>query len=96
MVARNEKGHQKLVPSLPTVCYKECWKTNPCEWTFDRVGVDMMQFPKSRQGNRYAIVPSWTISRNGLKSSQSSQCRTRLLLEEIVCRHGVPNELLSD
>ena len=30
--------------------------THTSEWAVDRVGVDVLQLPKTRQGNRYAIV----------------------------------------
>ena len=66
---------------------------------FDRIGVDVIQFPKSNKGNKYAIVfmdyltkwPEVFPTRD-----QSSLTIARLLVEHIIPRHGVPVELLSD
>ena len=66
---------------------------------FDRIGVDILQLPKSSRGNMYAVVfmdyltkwPEVYPTRD-----QTAPTITRLLVEKIVCRHGVPGELLSD
>ena len=66
---------------------------------FDRIGVDVVQFPKSARGNRYAIVfvdylTKWVEVFP--TPDQSALTIARLLIAEIISRHGVPRELLSD
>ena len=71
----------------------------PIGGPFERVGVDVIQFPLSKDGNRYSVVfvdflikwpEVFTIP------DQSSVTIARLLVENIVSRHGVPTEVLSD
>ena len=62
----------------------------PVSGPFDRVGVDMVQFPPSSKGNKYAIVfmdylTKWFPSKN-----QNSPTIARLLVEHIIPCHGVP------
>ena len=71
----------------------------PVAGPFDRVGVDIIQFPRSRQGNQYAVVfvdylTKWPEVFP--TPDQSAATVVRLLVEEIVSRRGVPAELLSD
>ena len=71
----------------------------PVAGPFDRVRVDIIQFPGSRQGNQYAVVfvdylTKWPEVFP--TPDQSAATVARLLVEEIVSRHGVPAELLSD
>ena len=71
----------------------------PVSGPFDRVGVDIIQFPRTRRGNRYAIVfvdylTKWPEVFPA--PDQSSATVAKLLVEEIVSRHGVPGEVLSD
>ena len=66
---------------------------------FDRVGVDIIQFPVTRRGHRYAVVfmdylTKWPEVFPA--ADQSSATVARLLVEEVVSRHGVPGEVLSD
>ena len=66
---------------------------------FDRIGVDVVQFPKSKRGNKYAIVfvdylTKWVEV--FATPDQSALTIAKLLVEEIISRHGVPRELLSD
>ena len=71
----------------------------PVEGPFPRVGVDVIQFVKSHSGNQYAIVftdyltkwPEVFATRD-----QTAFTIAKLFVEEIVCRHGVPSQLLSD
>ena len=66
---------------------------------FDRVGVDIIQYTKSSKGNQYAVVfvdyltkwPEVFPVRD-----QTAPTIAKLLVENIICRHGVPNQLLSD
>ena len=55
----------------------------PVAGPFDRIGVDIIQFPRSHA--EVFAVPD-----------QSAATIARLLVEEIVSRHGVPAEVLSD
>ena len=71
----------------------------PVSGPFDRIGVDVVQFPKSKRGNRYAIVfmdylTKWVEVFPSV--DQSALTIAHLLVEEIISRHGVPKELLSD
>ena len=67
----------------------------PC----DRVGVDVLQLPKTSHGNRYAVVfvdyftkwPEVYATRD-----QSAPTIAKLLVEEVISRHGVPRQLVSD
>ena len=72
----------------------------PVEGPFHWVGVDVIQFVKSpHSGNQYAIVftdyltkwPEVFATRD-----QAAFTIAKLFVEEIVCRHGVPSQLLSD
>ena len=66
---------------------------------FDRIGVDIVQFPKSAKGNRYAIAFVDYLTKWGEvfpTPDQSAVTIAQLLVSEIVSRHGVPQELLSD
>ena len=71
----------------------------PVDGPFDRVGVDVIQFPKSASGNRYEVVfvdylTKWPEVFPA--ADQTTATIARLLTEEIILRHGVPRELLSD
>ena len=78
---------------------RPCLLPIPVGGPFDRVGVDVLQLPKSSRGNQYAIVfmdyltkwPEVYPVRD-----QTAPTIARLLVKEIVCRHGVPCEILSD
>ena len=66
---------------------------------FDRMGVDIIQFPRSRrQGNQYAVVfdyfTKWPEAFP--VPAQSVATVVQLLVEEIIARHGVPAEILLD
>ena len=71
----------------------------PVGGPFDRVGVDILQLPKSSRGNRYAVVfmdylTKWPEVFPA--ADQSAPTIAKLLVERIISRHGVPKELLSD
>ena len=66
---------------------------------FERLGVDVIQFPKSHSGSRYAVVFVDYLTKWPevfATSDQSSFTIARLLVEHVISRHGVPQELLSD
>ena len=71
----------------------------PVAGAFDRVGVDVLQLPRTRRGNRYAMVFVDYLTKWPevfAVSDQSSATIAKLLVEEIISRHGVPSEILSD
>ena len=66
---------------------------------FLRVAVDVLTMPLTSRGNRYIVVfmdyfTKWAEA--FAVSDQQAPTIARLLVENIVCRHGVPEELLSD
>ena len=68
---------------------------------FGRVGVDVLQLPKTTRGNKYAIVfvdylTKWPEIFAASDQTAITCTIARLLVEHIVLRHGVPTELLSD
>ena len=71
----------------------------PVSGPFDRVGVDVIQFPKSHNGNQYGVVFVDYLTKWPevfATSDQTAITIARLFVEKIVSRHGVPAELLSD
>ena len=71
----------------------------PVTGPFDRVGVDVVQFAKSQNGNKYAgvFVDYLTKWPEVFPTpDQSALTIAKLLVEHIISRHGVPRELLSD
>ena len=71
----------------------------PVNGPFDRVGVDLIQFPRSNSGNQYAVVFVDYLTKWPevfAVPDQSAATIAQLLVEEIVSRHGVPAEILSD
>jgi len=71
----------------------------PVAGPFDRVGVDVLQFPRSKKGNRYAVVFVDYLTKWPEVfpvPDQTAATVAKLLVEEIVSRHGVPAEILSD
>ena len=66
---------------------------------FERVGVDILKMPLTESGNRYVVVfveylTKWVEAFP--VPDQTSETIARLLIDHVVCRHGVPRELLSD
>ena len=71
----------------------------PVAGPFDRIGVDIIQFPRSQNGNQYAVVFVDYLTKWPevfAVADQSAATVAKLLIEEIVSRHGVPAEVLSD
>ena len=71
----------------------------PVAGPFDRVGVDVIQFPKSYEGNQYGIVFVDYLTKWPevfAAPDQTSLTIAQLLVDHVICRHGVPAELLSD
>ena len=64
----------------------------PVDAPFDRVGVNVVQFPKSKRGNKYAVVfIDYLTKRVEVfpTADQSALTIAHLLVQEIVSRHGV-------
>ena len=71
----------------------------PVSGPFDRIGVDVIQFPKNYDGNQYAVVFMDYLTKWPevfATSDQSSLTIAHLFVEQVISRHGVPSELLSD
>ena len=71
----------------------------PVSGPFDRVGVDILKMPRSESGNKYVVafvdyLTKW--AETFAVPDQTALTIAKLLVEEIVPRHGVPRELLSD
>ena len=69
----------------------------PVAGPFDRVGVDVLQLPKTSTGNRYAVVFMDYLTKWPevfATADQTAPTIARLLVEEIVSRHGVPSQLM--
>ncbi len=71
----------------------------PVGGPFDRVGVDIIQFPRSHDGHQYCVVfmdylTKWPEA--FAVSNQTAATVAKLLVEEVVSRYGVPAEVLSD
>ena len=87
--ATRHVGHRVVPPLTPI----------PVGGPFDRVGVDVVQLPKTRSGKQYAVVfvdymTKWPEV--FATSNQSAYTIAKLLVEKIISRHGVPSQLLSD
>jgi len=74
-------------------------KPIPVGAPFDRVGIDIMEMPLTQDGNRYVVVmmdylTKWVEA--CAIPNQSSETLAKALVDNVICRHGVPKELLSD
>ena len=71
----------------------------PVGGPFERVAVDVLEMPLTTQGNQYIVVfcdylSKWVEAYP--VPDQTADTIARLLVESVVCRNGVPAELLSD
>ena len=71
----------------------------PKKGAFHRVAVDVLQLPLTSSGNKYAVVfmdylTKWVEAYPTF--DQQASTIARFFAEHIICRHGVPEELLSD
>ena len=86
---RQGPGHSYRPPMMPI----------PVKGPFHRVVVDVLQLPLTSSVTNM-LSYSWFILRSGLKRSQPLIKRLLPLLlcliAHIICRNGVPEELLSD
>ena len=71
----------------------------PVGGPWDRVGVDIVQLPKSHRGNQYAIVFCDYLTKWPEvfpTKDQTALTVAQLLVREVIPRHGIPRQLLSD
>ena len=71
----------------------------PVGGPFQCVGADVLQLPRTVNANRYVVVimdylTKWPEA--FATADQTAETIARLFVEQIVCRHGIPQELLSD
>lgn len=71
----------------------------PVGGPFEMVGVDILQLPQSYQGNQYVVIfvdylTKWPEA--FAVPDQTAETIARLLVEQVIVRHGVPERLLSD
>ena len=82
-------GRRRLPPLKPI----------PVQRPFQIVGVDIMELPKTRKGNRYVVVFQDFFTKWLLVfpvPDQKTHRLTQLLVEEVIPLFGVPEALLSD
>lgn len=104
-MAQNETEYREVVPWLYHLCKLLHWSTRetpiapiPVAGPFDKVGVDVLQLPKSFEGNQYAIVFVDYLTKWPevfAVKDQSALTIAKLPVEHIISHHGVPAELLS-
>ena len=71
----------------------------PVQRPFQKVGVDIMDLPRMKRGNKHVVVfqDMFTKWRMVIPvPDQKVECVTRLLCEELIPMFGVPEVLLSD
>ena len=71
----------------------------PVGGPFHHVGVDVLQLPTTVDGNCYVVVfidylTKWPEA--FAVPNQEAETIARLFIDHVVCRHGAPQELLSD
>ena len=89
-VCRSRYAGRTRIPPLQSI---------PVGGPFECVGVDVMQLPTSRRGNHYVVVFMDYLTKWPEVypvRSQDTLTIAKLLVQEIVPRHGVPKNLLSD
>lgn len=74
-------------------------KSIPTGGPFSMVGVDVLQLPLTESGNKYVVVfadylTKWVEA--FAVPDQSATAIAKLLVEEVFCRHGAPEQLLSN
>ena len=71
----------------------------PVEGPFNRVGVNVIQFTTLHFSNQYAVVFTDDLTKWPevfATKDQTALTIAKLFVEEIICCHGVPCQLLSD
>ncbi len=91
LVCASRKGtRQTFKPPLQSI---------PVGGPFHRVGVDVLQLPLTVHGNKYVLVfmdyfTKWVEAFP--MSDQKTITIATLFVEHIICRHGIPEQLISD
>ena len=67
----------------------------PVGGPFHRIGVDVLQLPVTESGNKYVVVFCDYLTK-WVEAFAVSQSAETIACQEIFCRHGAPEELLSD
>lgn len=106
-MVRYERCSQEALSLLSHVCYPESTgrathpplQLIPVGSPFHRIGVDILQLPPTYDGNKYVVIfldylTKW-VKAFAVKDQQAETV-ARLLVEEVVCRYGAPERLLSD
>ena len=102
-MGQNVQRRAFALQKLSHLCYlSRYWtedETTPNANTFHRVGVDIMELPLTQNGNRYVVtfidyLTKWIES--FACSDQTSETIAKLLIDHVICRHGVPEYLVSD
>ena len=88
-VSYDRAGRRMKPPLLPI----------PVGGPFHRIGIDIMELPLTVHGNKYVIVfmnylTNWVEVFPA--EDQTSETIANLLVNEVICRQGVPKQLLSD
>ena len=71
----------------------------PVGGPFHSVAVDVLQLPLTAHGNQYVVVFMYYFTKwpeAFAVSDQSAKTIAKLFTEQFVCRHGIPEELLSN
>ena len=71
----------------------------PVSGPFSCVGVDILKLPQTYDGNQYVVVfvdylTKWVEAFP--TADQKAETIAKLLVEQVICRHGAPERLLSD
>ena len=88
--AVHRRTGRKLNPQLHPI---------PVGRLFERVGIDILEMPKTLRGNRYIVVFMEYLTKRVeayAVEDRTSETIARLLIDNVVRRHGVPTQLLSD
>jgi len=89
-VCNERKGDKQRAPLAPEP---------RIETPFARVGIDFMELPKSSQGNKYifVVIDHATKYVEALAcDNQKATTAAKFLFDNVICRHGAPEEILSD
>lgn len=104
LVARNACRRHSLEQRVSDLCHvqhrESCvpatHSNTPVSGPFDRVGVDVIQFPRSASDNQYAVVFVDYLTKWPEIFPVPAATIATLLVEVIVSRHGVPSVILSN
>ena len=104
LVERHESGCYVILSWRFELCFalgiQERSETTPSAYTYKEtfVAIHVLQLPLTSCGNKDVVFMDYftKLVKAYAVPNQQTQTIARLLVENIVCRHGVPQELLSD